>query len=91
MPTPTITKRSAAAAGALPCPKTQRISVFSCKQTERLTYFRGEITYAVKQGENLAAVKPDTTENPAVPPDFVIDCPTYGGLYRDVRPDIRPL
>ena len=87
MPTPTITKRSAAAAGALPCPKTQRISVFSCKQTERLTYFRGEITYAVKQGENLAAVKPDTTENPAVPPfDFVIDCPTYGG-----RPDIRPL
>ena len=56
------------------------------------TYFRVEITGAVKQAEeNLLAVKLDTTENPAVPPfGFVIDYLTYGGLYRDVWLDIRP-
>ena len=55
------------------------------------TYFRVEITEAAKQGENLLAVKLDTTENPSVPPfGFVIDYLTYGGLYRDVWLDIRP-
>ena len=55
------------------------------------TYFRVEITNAVRQGENLLAVKLDTTENPSVPPfGFVIDYLTYGGLYRDVWLDIRP-
>ena len=55
------------------------------------TCFRVEITDRVKQGENLIAVKLDTTENPAVPPfGFVIDYLTYGGLYRDVWLDIRP-
>ena len=38
------------------------------------TAFRMEITDAVQPGENLVAVKLDTTENPAVPPfGFVID------------------
>ena len=56
------------------------------------TYFRVEITEAVKQGEeNLLAVKLDTTENPSIPPfGFVVDYLTYGGLYRDVWLDIRP-
>ena len=49
------------------------------------TAFRAEITEAVRfGGENLIAVKLDTTENPAVPPfGFVIDYLTYGGLYRE--------
>ena len=56
------------------------------------TAFRVEITgCAVFGGENLVAVKLDTTENPAVPPfGFVIDYLTYGGLYRDAWLDIRP-
>ena len=56
------------------------------------TYFRVEITDAVnRDGNDLVAVKLDTTENPAVPPfGFVIDYLTYGGLYRDVWLDVRP-
>lgn len=56
------------------------------------TYFRVEITGAVKPGsDNLIAVKLDATENPTVPPfGFVIDYLTYGGLYRDVWLDVRP-
>ena len=56
------------------------------------TAFRAEITdSAVFGGENLIAVKLNTTENPAVPPfGYVIDYLTYGGLYRDVWLDIRP-
>ena len=48
------------------------------------TAFRVEITEAViLGGENLLAVKLDTTENPEAPPfGFVIDYLTYGGLYR---------
>ena len=47
------------------------------------TAFRVEITDAVRPGENLVAVRLDTTENPAVPPfGYVIDYLTYGGLYR---------
>ena len=54
------------------------------------TAFRVEITGAVKAGENLIAVKLDTTENPEVPPfGFVIDYLTYGGLYREVWLDVR--
>ena len=54
------------------------------------TAFRVEITDAVKPGENLVAVKLDTTENPAVPPfGFVVDYLTYGGLYREVWLDVR--
>ena len=54
------------------------------------TAFRVEITGAVQAGENLVAVKLDTTENPAVPPfGFVIDYLTYGGLYREVWLDVR--
>ena len=47
------------------------------------TAFRVEFTDAAVPGENLVAVKLDSTENPAVPPfGFVIDYLTYGGLYR---------
>ena len=55
------------------------------------TAFRVDITDAVTfQGENLLAVKLDTTENPQVPPfGFVIDYLTYGGLYREVWLDVR--
>ena len=54
------------------------------------TAFRVEITDAVHPGENLLAVKLDTTENAAVPPfGFVIDYLTYGGLYREVWLDVR--
>ena len=55
------------------------------------TAFRVEITDAVTLGgDNLVAVRLDTTENPATPPfGFVIDYLTYGGLYREVWLDIR--
>ena len=55
------------------------------------TAFRVEITDAVTLGgENLLAVKLDTTENSEVPPfGFVIDYLTYGGLYREVWLDVR--
>ena len=54
------------------------------------TAFRVEITDAVHPGENMVAVKLDTTENAAVPPfGFVIDYLTYGGLYREVWLDVR--
>ena len=54
------------------------------------TSFRVEITGNVQPGENLVAVKLDTTENPEVPPfGFVIDYLTYGGLYREVWLDVR--
>ena len=55
------------------------------------TAFRVNITDAVTfLGENLLAVKLDTTENPQVPPfGFVIDYLTYGGLYREAWLDVR--
>ena len=55
------------------------------------TGFRVDITEeAVLGGENLLAVKLDTTENGTVPPfGFVIDYLTYGGLYREVWLDVR--
>ena len=55
------------------------------------TAFRVEITDAVTLGgENLLAVRLDTTENPAIPPfGFVVDYLTYGGLYREVWLDVK--
>ena len=54
------------------------------------TAFRVEITDAVRLGENMVAVKLDTTENPEIPPfGFVIDYLTYGGLYREAWLDVR--
>ena len=55
------------------------------------TAFRVEITDQVlRGGDNLIAVKLDTTENPEVPPfGFVIDYLTFGGLYREVWLDVR--
>ena len=54
------------------------------------TAFRVEITDCVQPGENMIAVKLDTTENSAIPPfGFVIDYLTYGGLYREVWLDVR--
>lgn len=46
--------------------------------------------YVIPGGENVAAVKLDCTEDPAVPPfGFVIDYLCYGGLYREVWLDVR--
>ena len=54
------------------------------------TAFRVEITDHVRAGENLIAVRLDTTENASVPPfGFVIDYLCYGGLYREVWLDVR--
>lgn len=54
------------------------------------TAFRVEITGFAQPGENMVAVKLDTTENPEIPPfGFVIDYLTYGGLYREVWLDVR--
>ena len=55
------------------------------------TAFRVEITGHVRfDGDNLIAVKLDTTENSQIPPfGFVIDYLTYGGLYREVWLDVR--
>jgi len=54
------------------------------------TAFRVEVTDVARPGENLLAVKLDTTENPAIPPfGFVVDYLTYGGLYREAWLDVR--
>ncbi len=55
------------------------------------TAFRVDISEAVTfLGENILAVKLDTTENPQIPPfGFVIDYLTYGGLYREAWLDVR--
>ncbi len=54
------------------------------------TAFRVEVTEFVKPGDNLIAVKLDTTENGSVPPfGFVIDYLCYGGLYREAWLDVR--
>ena len=54
------------------------------------TAFRVEVTEVAHPGENLLAVKLDTTENASIPPfGFVIDYLTYGGLYREAWLDIR--
>ncbi len=50
------------------------------------TGFRVEFTKEARfGGENLIAVRLDSTENPAIPPfGFMIDYLTYGGIYRSV-------
>ncbi len=50
------------------------------------TSFEVEITsFVERDGENLVAVKLDSSEDPLLPPfGFVIDYLTYGGLYREV-------
>ena len=55
------------------------------------TAFRAEITGAVTLGgENILAVKLDTTENGEIPPfGFVVDYLTYGGLYREAWLDVK--
>lgn len=55
------------------------------------TAFTVEITDSVRYGgDNLVAVRLDSTENGAIPPfGFVIDYLTYGGLYREAWLDIR--
>ena len=54
------------------------------------TAFRVEVTEVIQPGDNLIAVKLDTTENGSVPPfGFVIDYLCYGGLYREVWLDVR--
>ena len=54
------------------------------------TAFRVEVTEVVQPGDNLVAVKLDTTENGSVPPfGFVIDYLCYGGLYREVWLDVK--
>ncbi len=55
------------------------------------TAFRVEFTdVANYEGENLVAVRLDSTENPEIPPfGYVIDYLTYGGIYRPVYLDIR--
>ena len=64
----------------------QELTIHRCGYTG----FRVEITDALTQGDNLIAVKLDTTENPEIPPfGFVIDYLTYGGLYREVWLDVR--
>ncbi len=53
------------------------------------TAFSAELTGKAREGENLIAVRLDTTENPEIPPfGFVIDYLTYGGIYRPVWLDI---
>ena len=61
------------------------------KHNTGYTAFRVEITAAANLGgENLLAVKLDTTENPITPPfGGVVDYLTFGGLYREVWLDIR--
>ena len=61
------------------------------KHNTGYTGFRVEITAAANLGgENLLAVKLDTSENPITPPfGGVVDYLTFGGLYREVWLDIR--
>ncbi len=54
------------------------------------TAFTVDITPLVKQGENVIAVKVDSTESPDVPPfGNTIDYLTYGGIYREVCLDVK--
>ena len=68
------------------CLNGQELATHRCGYTA----FRVEITEAARAGDNILAVRLDTTENPEVPPfGFVIDYLTYGGLYREVWLDVR--
>ncbi len=62
-----------------------------CEHRCGYTAFRAELTDALDwAGENILAVRLDSTENAAIPPfGFVIDYLTYGGLYREAWLDVR--
>ncbi|MBQ4271814.1 MAG: glycoside hydrolase family 2 protein [Clostridiales bacterium] len=55
------------------------------------TAFTADLTSHLKYGEsNVIAVRCDSREDLNIPPfGFVIDYMTYGGIYREVRLDIR--
>ena len=55
------------------------------------TAFTADLTdYIIFGGENLIAVKCDSRESLNVPPfGFVIDYMTYGGIYREVRLEVK--
>ncbi|WP_034448943.1 glycoside hydrolase family 2 protein [Butyrivibrio sp. AE2032] len=56
------------------------------------TAFEADITDAVKlSGTNTVKVRVDSNETLNIPPfGYVIDYMTYGGIYREVRLEIRP-
>lgn len=56
------------------------------------TAFEADITDAVKlSGMNTVKVRVDSNETLNIPPfGYVIDYMTYGGIYREVRLEIRP-
>ena len=61
-----------------------------CEHRCGYTAFSAELTKHLKDGENILAVRLDTTENSEIPPfGFVVDYLTYGGLYRPVWLDIK--
>ncbi|MBO4383977.1 MAG: glycoside hydrolase family 2 protein [Clostridia bacterium] len=54
------------------------------------TAYRCEITEFLFEGDNLIAVRLDTTERDDVPPfGYVIDYLCFGGLYREVWLDVK--
>ena len=65
--------------------------VFAGKHSCGYTSFTFELTQHLKIGEdNVIAVKCDSRESLNVPPfGFVIDYMTYGGIYREVRLDVK--
>ena len=64
---------------------------FVVKHSCGYTAFSAEISSYLKYGEkNVIAVKCDSRESLNVPPfGFVIDYMTYGGIYREVRLDVK--
>jgi len=64
---------------------------FVVKHSCGYTAFGAEISSYLKYGEkNVIAVKCDSRESLNVPPfGFVIDYMTYGGIYREVRLDVK--
>jgi len=60
---------------------------YVCSHKGGYTPFRCDVTdHAIFGGENLVAVKVDSTERDDIPPfGFVIDYLTYGGIYREVQ------
>ena len=64
---------------------------FAVKHSCGYTAFTADITPFLKYGEeNVIAVKCDSRESLNVPPfGFVIDYMTYGGIYREVRLEVK--
>ena len=65
--------------------------VFAVKHSCGYTAFTADLTDNLKYGEeNVLVVKCDSRESLNVPPfGFVIDYMTYGGIYREVRLDVK--